>query len=151
MFTFFVGVEAGRMNANGTASLSRNSGSAVVRLNVTVLPLTLIPCERSQLAGVLMHASAPLMTLYQVPAFGLLPILKRRSKVALTSFPVRVWPFENLSPGRSLNVQVLPPFVGFGIDSARSGTLSPPAGPATRLKATRPSCVKMRSCHSCKV
>src|SRR6266516_1390316 len=48
MLTFLVGVEAGRMTANGSASLSRNSGSAVVRLSVTVLPLTVIPLERSQ-------------------------------------------------------------------------------------------------------
>ena len=43
MSTFFVGVLEGRMNANGTASLSRNSGSAVVRLNVTSSPFTLMP------------------------------------------------------------------------------------------------------------
>src|SRR6266516_6010139 len=110
MSTFFVGVEAGRMNANGTASLSRNSGSAVVRWNVTSFPLTTMPFDRSQDFGVLTHASPPWMTLYQVPAFGLLPILKRRSKVALTSAPVTVWPFENLIPERSLKVQVLPPF-----------------------------------------
>src|SRR5206468_4503847 len=122
MSTFFVGVEAGRMNAKGTASLSRNSGSAVVRWNVTSFPLTTMPFERSHDAGVLTHASPPWMTLYQVPAFGLLPILKRRSKVANTSLPVSVCPFENLIPERSLKAQVLPPFVGFGIDSARSGT-----------------------------
>src|ERR1041385_4855303 len=122
MLTFLTGVEAGRMNANGTASLSRNSGSAVVRWNVTLLPLTTMPLERSQVFGVLMQASAPWMTLYQVPAFGLLPILKRRAKVARTSFPVSAWPLENLMPERTLNAQVLPPFVGFGMDSARSGT-----------------------------
>ena len=120
-------------------------------MNVTVFPLTLMPCERSQEAGVLTHASPPWMTLYQVPAFGLLPILKRRSKVALTSLPVSVLPSENLIPERSLNVQVLPPFVGFGIDSARSGTFFVPGAPPTRLNATRPSCVKIRSCHSCRV
>src|SRR5919204_146911 len=128
MSTFFVDVDAGRMNANGTPSLSRNSGSAVVRLNVTVLPLTLMPCERLQDLGVLTQASPPWMTLYQVPAFGLFPILKSRSKVALTSLPVSVLPFENLIPERSLKVHVLPPLVGFGIDSARSGTIFVPPG-----------------------
>src|SRR4026209_619321 len=106
MFTFFAGVLDGRMNANGTASLSRNSGSAVVRWNVTWSPLTTIPLERSHVLGVLMHASAPWMTLYQVPAFGLLPILKRRSKVDFTSGPSSVEPSENLIPFRSVNVQV---------------------------------------------
>ena len=86
------------MNANGTASLSSHSGSAVVRLNVTVSPLTLMPCDRLQVFGDLTHASPPWMTLYQEPAFGLFPILKSRSKVALTSFPVSVLPFENLIP-----------------------------------------------------
>src|SRR4029453_4345125 len=135
----------------GTASLSRNSGSDVVRWNVTVSPLTTTPFERSQLAGVLMHASAPWMPLYQVPAFGLLPILKRRSNVALTSLPVRVWPFENLIPDRSLKVQVLPPFVGFGIDSARSGTSFVPPLPAARWTPTSPQWVKISHCHSCSV
>src|ERR671936_2883448 len=106
MFTFFAGVLAGRMKANGTASLSRNSGSAVVRWKVTSFPLTTMPFERSHVFGVLTHASPPWITLYQVPAFGLLPILKRRSKVAKTSFPVSVLPLENLIPERSLKVQV---------------------------------------------
>src|SRR5919202_1667288 len=100
MSTCFVGVSAGRMNANGTASLKRNSGSPVVRRNVTWLPLTSIPFERSQDFGVLMHASAPSMTLYQLPAFGLLPILNSRSKVAFTSRVVTVLPLENLMFGR---------------------------------------------------
>src|ERR671931_1488926 len=151
MSTFFGGVEAGRMNANGTPSLSRNSGSAVVRWKVTVLPLTTMPCERLQVFGVLTQASPPWMTLYQVPAFGLFPILKRRSKVAFTSFPVSVLPLENLIPERSLKVQVLPPLVGFGTDSARSGTTFVPSVPAARLKATRPSCESIRSCHSWRV
>src|SRR5512133_4388394 len=133
MFTFFGGVPAGRMNANGTPSLSSHSGSALVSLKVTVSPLTVIPEERSQVFGVLTHASPPWMTLYQVPAFGLLPILNRRSKVAFTSAPVSVWPFENLIPLRSVNVHVLPPFVGFGIEVARSATFSVPAAPPVRL------------------
>jgi hypothetical protein len=91
------------------------------------------------------------MTLYQVPAFGLFPILKRRSKVAFTSAVVRVSPFENLMPFRSVKVQVLPPFVGFGIEVARSGTFFVPSDPPVRLKAMRPSCVKMSHCHSCSV
>ena len=104
-----------------------------------MLPLTVIPEERSQVFGVLMHASAPWMTLYQVPAFGLSPILNSRSKVAFTSAPVSVLPFENLIPGRSLNVQVLPPLVGFGIACARSGTIFVPSVPPARLNPTRPS------------
>src|SRR5215218_2290216 len=151
MSTFFVGVSDGRMKANGTASLSRNSGSAVVRLKVTVSPSTVTPCERSQVFGVLMHASAPWMTLYHVPALGLLPILKRRSKVAFTSAPSSVEPSENLIPERRLNVQVLPPFVGFGIDSARSATFFVPGSPPRRRKAIRPSWLRINSCHSCSV
>src|SRR5262245_1276017 len=151
MFTFVSGVSFGRMNANGTASLSSHSGSAVVRLKVTLLPLTTTPLFRVQVFGVLMHASAPWMTLYQVPAFGLFPILNRRSKVALTSAPVRGSPFENLIPLRSVNVQVLPSFVGFGIDVTRSGTFFVPSEPPTRLKAIRPSCVKISHCHTCSV
>src|SRR5437764_7252645 len=98
------------MNANGTASLSRNSGSASVSANLTVSPLTVIP-ERLQVFGVFRQASAPWITLYQEPAFGLSPILKMRLNVALTSFPVSGVPSENLIPGRSLKVQSLPPFV----------------------------------------
>src|SRR5262249_48320557 len=108
MDTLLGGVLAGRMNADGTASLSSHSGSASVRLKVTELPLTLMP-DRSHVFGVFRHASAPSMTLYQEPAFGLSPILKMRLKVALTSLPVSGLPSENLIPGRSLNVQVLPP------------------------------------------
>src|SRR6185295_7047560 len=67
--TFLVGVLAGRMNANGTASFWRNSGSLCVRWNVIWLPLTSTPPVRSQDFGFLMQTSAPLMTLYQVPAF----------------------------------------------------------------------------------
>jgi hypothetical protein len=144
------GVLAGRMNANGTASLSRNSGSASVRANLTVLPSTVMP-DRSQVLGVFRHTSAPWMTLYQEPAFGLSPILKMRLNVAFTSLPVSGLPSENLIPGRSLNVQSLPPLVGFGIDSARSGTMIVPSLPLARLKPTRPSWVMISSCHSCRV
>src|SRR5215210_3199967 len=106
--TFFVGVSFERMNANGTASFWRNSGSPVVRWNVTVLPVASTPPVRSHDFGFLMQASAPLMTLYQVPELGLLPILKRRSNVALTSAPVTTLPSENLMFGRSVNVYVFP-------------------------------------------
>src|SRR6266550_3191442 len=85
ILTSVFGVPVGRMNANGTESWSRNSGSLFVRWNVT-LP----------------HASSPTMTLYQVPAFGLWPILNRRSNVYLTSLAFRVLPFENLIPLRSV-------------------------------------------------
>src|SRR5881392_1275871 len=121
------------MKANGTASLSRNSGSPVMRWNVMVLPLTTTPFDRSHVFGVLTQASPPTMTLYQLPALGLLPILKRRSNVALTSLPVTVLPFENLMPGLSVNVHVLPLSVGFGIAVARSGTFFVPSVPPTRL------------------
>src|SRR5215475_7835450 len=150
MFTLCGGVLAGSMNANGTESLSRNSGSASVSANLTVLPSTVMP-DRSQVFGVFRHASAPWMTLYQEPAFGLSPILKMRLKVALTSLPVSGLPSENLIPGRSLNVQVFPPFVGFGIAWARSGTIFVPSLPLARLNPTRPSCVTISSCHSCRV
>src|SRR5690348_12145779 len=43
---FFVGVDAGRMYANGTPSLSRNSGSPCVRWNVILLPLIVMPLAR---------------------------------------------------------------------------------------------------------
>ena len=151
MLTFFVGVLAGRMKANGIASLSRNSGSPFVSWKVIVLPFTAMPFESEQVFGVLTHASPPTMTLYQLPAFGLSPILKSRSKVALTSCALNVCPFENLSPERSLKVQVLPPFVGFGIETARSGTSFVPSEPPTRLNATKPSWVMISNCHSCSV
>src|ERR1700745_3969398 len=150
MFTFDGGVLFGRMNANGTASLSRNSGSASVRLNVTLFPSTLMPV-RSHVFGVFRQASAPSMTLYQEPAFGLSPILKMRLNVALTSSPVSGVPSENLIPLRSVNVHVLPPLVGLGTDSARSATIFVPSLPLARLKPTRPSCVMIRNCHSCSV
>src|SRR3954454_24816732 len=162
--TFFAGVSAGRVNANGTASFGgksgaavgpgsfwRNLGSAVVRWNVIVLPLASTPPVRSQDFGFLMHASAPLMTLYQVPELGLLPILNSRSNVAFTSAPVTVFPLENLMLGRSVNVYVLPLSVGDGTVVARSGTSFVPSAPAARLKPTSPSWVMIRNCHSCAV
>src|SRR4029077_10047147 len=91
------------------------------------------------------------ITLYQEPAFGLWPILNSRSKVYLTSLGLSSLPFENLIPLRVVNVLVLPPSVGFGMDVARSGTSFVPSVPPTRLKATSPSCEKIRSCHSCSV
>src|SRR5919197_3627507 len=57
IFTFFVGVSAGRMKANGIASWKRNSGSSFARWNVTVFPLTTTPWERSHVFGVLTQAS----------------------------------------------------------------------------------------------
>src|ERR1044072_317951 len=150
MLTLCGGVLAGRMNANGTASLSRNSGSASVRANLTVLPLTVTP-DRSQVFGVFRHASAHWIRLYQEPAFGLSPILKMRLKVALTSLPVSGLPSENLMPGRSLNVQSLPPFVGFGIDCATSARIFVPSLPLARFTPTGPSGVVISSCHSCRV
>src|SRR3954452_10405838 len=114
MSTCLAGVSAGRMNANGIASLSRNSGSAVVRWKVIWLPLTTTPLERSHDFGDFTHASPPSMTLYQLPAFGLSPILNRRSKVALPSLVVTALPSETPIFGRSVNVSVLPPSVGFG-------------------------------------
>src|SRR4051794_27998990 len=98
-----------------------------------------------------MQASAPLMTLYQVPELGLLPILNRRSKVALTSAPVTVLPLENLMFGRRVNVYVLPLSVGLGTAVARSGTSFVPSAPPARLKPTSPSWVMIRNCHSCAV
>src|SRR3954454_11578183 len=130
MSTCLVGVSAGRMKANGSASCWRNSGSPFERWNVTWLPLTTIPFDRSQLFGVLTHASPPAMTLYHVPAFGLSPILNRRSKVAFTSAPVTVLPFENLIPSRRVNVYVLPLSVGVGTSVARSATIFVPSAPA---------------------
>src|SRR3954465_196658 len=139
MSRFLAGVSAGSTNANGTASFCRNSGSAVVRWNVIVLPLTAMPLDRSQDFGVLMHASAPSMTLYQLPAFGLLPILNTRSNVALTSFAVTVLPLENLIPSRRVNAHVRPLSVGLGIAVARSGTSFEPSAPPPRVNATRPA------------
>ena len=97
----------------------------MVRWNVIVSPLTTIPFERSQVFGVLTQASPPTMTLYQLPAFGLLPILKRRSNVALTSLAVTVFPFENLMPDLSVNVHVLPLSVGFGIELPHEQSMNP--------------------------
>jgi hypothetical protein len=148
--TFFVGVDFGRMNANGIASWSRNSGSPRARLNVMFWPLILIP-DSEHVFGVFTHASPPLIALYQLPAFGLLPILNRRSNVNFTSCGVSGVPSENLIPFRNVNVYVLPPFVGFGTDSARSGTILVPSAPPARLNATSPSWVRIKSCHSCSV
>ena len=110
-----------------------------------------MPLERSQVFGVLTHASPPSIALYQVPAFGLSPILNRRSKVALTSWPVTVLPLENLIPGRRVNWYVRPLSVGVGTVVARSGTSVEPSAPLVRLKPTSPSWVMIRNCHSCSV
>src|SRR5512133_1949591 len=141
------------MNPNGTASLSRNSGSPFVRWNVTVpfASSTTTPWLRLQVFGLLTQASPPTMTLYQVPAFGLEPILNSRSKVYLTSLAFSSLPFENLIPLRRGKVYVLPPSVGLGIEVARSGTSFGPSVPPARLNPTRPSWVMTRSCHSCRV
>src|SRR5206468_4316678 len=71
--TSLLGVDDGRMNANGTASWSRNSGSAFVRWKVTVFAelLETTPFDRSQVSGFLRHAAAPWRPAYHVPAFGL--------------------------------------------------------------------------------
>src|SRR6266566_2895890 len=64
--TAFIGVEAGRMDAKGTASFWRNSGSPFVRWKVTVLFAssgTTPFLERSQVAGVFRHAAAPTIVL----------------------------------------------------------------------------------------
>ena len=57
---------------------------------------------------------------------------------ATTSFTVTGLPFENLIPLRSLNTQVLPPFVGVGRFAARSGTTVNAALPPAFLKASEP-------------
>src|SRR3954470_22125341 len=151
MSRFLAGVSAGSTNANGTCGFCRNHGTALVTWNVIVLPLTAMPLDRSQDFGFLMHASAPSMTLYQLPAFGLLPILNRRSNVALTSFAVTVLPLENLIPSRRVNAHVRPLSVGLGIAVARSGTSFVPSAPPTRLTGTAPLGVMMRTCHSSSV
>src|SRR5262249_14920030 len=151
--TSWFGVPVGRMNANGTASLSRNSGSPRVRWNVTV-PFessAITPWSRLQVSGALTHASPPTITLYQDPAFGLCLILNRRRNVYLTSLGFSSLPFENLIPLRMVKEYVLPPSVGFGTDVARSGTIFVPSLPAARLNPTSPSWEKIRSCHSCSV
>src|SRR5262245_13235565 len=104
--TSLFGVDGGRMNANGTASWSRNSGSAFERWNVTVFAAlsATTPFERSQVSGVFRQASAPSMLAYQVPAFGLCLILNSRSKVKVTSLGFSVVPSENLIPFRSVNL-----------------------------------------------
>src|SRR3977135_264966 len=60
-----LGVPHGSTEACGTASLWSHSASGVVRWNVTVLALasTTTPLDRSQVAGVLRHLSAPTRTL----------------------------------------------------------------------------------------
>src|SRR6266516_7657466 len=141
IWTSLFGVPVGRMNANGTASWSRNSGSPFVRWNVTVLLASsaTTPWSRLHVAGVFRQASPPTMTLYQVPAFGLWPILNKRSKVYLTSLGFSSLPFENLIPLRMWKTNVLPPSCGFGISVARSGTSFVPSVPPARLNPSRPS------------
>src|SRR5438045_2384240 len=65
MLTSFSGVLGGRTNANGTPSLSRNSGSARTRWNASVYALSFgtMPRERSHVAAFLRHLSAPTKTL----------------------------------------------------------------------------------------
>src|SRR5919197_1043715 len=134
-------------------NLYRNSGSPFVKWNVTVplASLTTTPLSRLHVFGLLTQASPPTMTLYQVPAFGLWPILKSRSNVYLTSLAFSSLPSENLIPLRSVNVYVLPPPVGFGTEVARSATSFVPSVPLARLNPTRPSWVMISSCHSCSV
>src|SRR5437763_3216278 len=48
-------------------------------------------------------------------------------------------------PGRSWKVYVLPPSVGRGTATARSGTMVDPLGPPTFSNATRPSFVVLRT------
>src|SRR4051812_20467140 len=108
MSTCLVGVSAGRMKANGSASCWRNSGSPFERWNVTWLPLTTMPFDRSQLFGVLTHASPPAMTLYHLPALGLSPILTGRRKSASPPRRVPALRFENWSRRGGLKFSVLP-------------------------------------------
>ena len=62
-----------------------------------------------------------------------------RLSEATTSFVVTGWPFENLIPLRSLNVHVLPPFVGVGMAVARSGTTVKAAFPPAFSNPSSPS------------
>src|SRR5207248_8451687 len=48
-------------------------------------------------------------------------------------------------PGRSWKVYILPPSVGRGTATARSGTMVDPVGPPTFSNATRPSFVVLRT------
>src|SRR3954453_8316922 len=97
IFTSVFGVPVGRMNANGTPSWSRNSGSLLVRWNGTlpVWSLTTMPGSRLRGLGAFPPGPPPWIPLLQVPAFGLCPILKRRSNVSLTSLAFSSLPFEN--------------------------------------------------------
>ena len=75
-----------------------------------------------------------------MPDVGLFT-LKIRLSDATTSFAVTSLPFENLIPLRILKTQRLPPFVGVGTFSARSGTTWNAASPPAFLNATSPSYV----------
>ena len=59
--SFESGVPAGRIEANGMASLYRNSGSGAVRRKVTVPASSsvTIPSDRSHAFGCLLHAAPP--------------------------------------------------------------------------------------------
>src|SRR4026207_2327879 len=108
------------MNANGTASLSRNPGSPRDGGDGPVpsasFPIT--PWSRFHVSGLLTQASPPTITLYQEPAFGLCLILNRRRNVYLTSLGFSSLPFENLIPLRRVKTYVLPPSVGVGTEVA---------------------------------
>src|SRR6185437_3334098 len=58
-------------------------------------------------------------------------------KLAATSAAVSGSPFWNLTPSRILNVQVLPPSVGFGISVHRSQTMSVGEAGSDGLTLTR--------------
>jgi hypothetical protein len=65
--------------------------------------------------------------------------LKIRCSDATTSFTVTGLPSENLIPLRSLKTHVLPPFVGLGRFSARSGTTVNAELPPAFVKPSSPS------------
>src|SRR5437660_10572631 len=70
--------------------------------------------------------------------------MARRKSDARTTRPV-----EYRIPGRSWNVYVVPPPVGVGIATAKSGTMVEPAGPPTFSKATSPSFVMVTTDQLC--
>src|SRR5579875_2134188 len=100
-----VGALAGRIEPNGTASWSSKLGSGCVRWNVTwlVAASVTIPPFRVQVVGFLRQALAPTMTLYQVPALGLVT-LNSRANQSTTSVSVTAWPLENFMALRSVKV-----------------------------------------------
>ena len=117
---------------NGIVIFERNVPSPLVRLTMSLLPLTWTP--ETLVPWPLLTAAAPTMFVPVGSVMNCAPgdarsLLAVRLMAYLKLFAVTAVPSLNLKPFRMKNVYLLPPFETVNLE-ATSGTSLLPAGPA---------------------